>query len=144
MSYADRKQSLLVDLASVQRLAVAFSGGVDSSVLLHAARAVLGDGALGVIADSPSLPRRELEQAREVARWIGARLVVVPTDEGDDPDYVANLGDRCYFCKRTLFGALERVSAAGGFGGTTSDASVPVCGIATSTTRRSPPHPTPR
>jgi len=114
VSYADRKQSLLVDLASVQRLAVAFSGGVDSSVLLHAARAVLGDGALGVIADSPSLPRRELEQAREVARWIGARLVVVPTDEGDDPDYVANLGDRCYFCKRTLFGALERVSAAEG------------------------------
>jgi len=113
--YEERLESLRARLASLERVAVAFSGGVDSSALLHAARSVLGEGAVAVIADSPSLPRRELELARETARAIGATLVVIPTDEMEDDRYRANRGDRCYFCKSALFRAMEPWARANGF-----------------------------
>lgn len=112
--YEARRRALLEDLARLGRVAVAFSGGVDSSVLLHAAHAALGDGALAVIADSPSLPRSELALARRTAAEIGARLVEVRTSELADPDYRANGGDRCYHCKTALFRALDVVCAAEG------------------------------
>ncbi len=102
-------------LRDLGRVAVAVSGGVDSSVLLHAAVRVLGaEDAVGVIAVSASLARRELAEARDVARAIGARLVELSTDEGDDPRYQANAGDRCYFCKAALFRAMERFARAEG------------------------------
>ncbi len=95
-------------------MAVAFSGGVDSGVLLHAAHAVLAKGAMGMTADSPSLPRRELAEARELAARIGVRHEVFATDELADAGYRANRGDRCYHCKRVLFGTMaERARAAG-------------------------------
>jgi uncharacterized protein len=105
--YNAKVARLSAQLSALERVAVAFSGGVDSSVLLHAAHATLGDGAAGVIADSPSLPRRELAEARAVAAAIGARLEVIATDELDDARYRANAGDRCYFCKSALFRAME-------------------------------------
>ncbi len=114
-SYEDRLERLRARLAGLERVAVAFSGGVDSSALLHAARAALGDGAVGVIADSPSLPRKELELARETARAIGAKLEVIATDEMDDERYRANAGDRCYFCKSALFRAMEPWARENGF-----------------------------
>lgn len=129
--YVARRAQLLADLARLERVAVAFSGGVDSSVLLHAALQALGPaqwaltgdapphaawrGALGVIADSPSLPRSELAGARELARAIGAPLLVVATDELADARYQANAGDRCYFCKAALFRAMEPWARARGF-----------------------------
>lgn len=82
---------------------VAYSGGVDSAYLLKAAHEVLGDRAVGLIADSPSLARAEFEQALDVAREIGARLEVVPTAEHENPAYIANAPNRCYFCKSELF-----------------------------------------
>lgn len=112
--FEDRRRALLEDLRALGSVAVAFSGGVDSSVLLHAARAALAERALGVIADSPSLARRELAEARRVAAAIGVRLVEVRTDELADPRYVANRGDRCYFCKVALFEAARRVARAEG------------------------------
>lgn len=114
--YGARIERLRREIAALGRLAVAFSGGVDSSVLLHVAHDVLGDAdGVGVIADSPSLPRAELAEARRVAAAIGARLVEVRTHEGDDPAYRANVGDRCYFCKAALFRAMERFAAESGF-----------------------------
>lgn len=105
--WSERCAALQAALGRFERLAVAFSGGVDSSVLLCAAREALGEGAFGVIADSPSLARRELAAARATARFIGARLVVVRTDELADPGYRANAGQRCYHCKRALFDAMQ-------------------------------------
>jgi len=109
-AFEARRAALHERLAALPSVAVAYSGGVDSTVLLHAAVRALGDRAVAVIADSPSLPRRELAEAREQALQLGARLEIVRTVEGEDPDYQANLGQRCYFCKAALFDAMERVA----------------------------------
>ncbi|HPF14731.1 MAG: ATP-dependent sacrificial sulfur transferase LarE [Planctomycetes bacterium] len=109
MDFVAKRAALADHLKSLERVAIAFSGGVDSSALLAQAHAVLGAHAVAVIADSPSLPRRELAEAQRVAESIGAHLIVVRTDEAQDPSYQANSGNRCYFCKRALFVAMERV-----------------------------------
>jgi pyridinium-3,5-biscarboxylic acid mononucleotide sulfurtransferase len=114
-TYEERLRALAEHLRALERVAVAFSGGVDSSVLLHAAHRALGPRAVGLIADSPSLPRRELEEARELARAIGAQLVVLATDELEDERYARNEGDRCYFCKSALFEAMEAWAREQGF-----------------------------
>ncbi len=96
--------------------AIAFSGGVDSTVLLAAALECLGpDRTLALIADSPSLPRRELDEARAQAAALGAPLLVLQTGELNDPRYQANSGDRCFWCKEALFQAAEPVARARGF-----------------------------
>ena len=114
-SFEERERRLREALAGLEDLVVAFSGGVDSSVLLHAAHAALGKRAVGWIADSPSLPRRELEEARAVAAAIGARLVVCPTDELLRDGYRANEGLRCYHCRRALFEGMEAWAREHGF-----------------------------
>lgn len=86
---------------------VAFSGGVDSAVVLAAAVRALGaDAVLAAIADSPSLARAELSGARQLVGQLGVELVVLRTDELADPGYRANAGDRCYFCKQTVLSAV--------------------------------------
>lgn len=113
--YLARRMRLFESLRALESLAVAYSGGVDSAVLLHAATQVLGARAVGVIADSPSLPRRELSEAVELARCMGARTVVIPTQELADERYRANTGDRCYWCKTHLFQAMEPWARKQGF-----------------------------
>lgn len=101
---ADR---LLARIASFDSLAVGFSGGVDSTLVLAAAlRALPAHRVLAVIADSPSLARAELVAAREVAAGLGAELAEVGVAELDVPGYRANTGDRCYFCKHTVLTAI--------------------------------------
>ena len=90
-------------LAQHSRLLIAYSGGVDSGVLLGVARRVLGDGAIAVTADSPSMARRELRAAEIFAREIGAQHIVVRTDELERDEYARNDRDRCFWCKTTLF-----------------------------------------
>ena len=107
-SAAATAAALLDRLDRLSGLVVAFSGGVDSAVVLAAAVRALGSSAvLAAIADSPSLARAELSGARLLAEQIGSELVVLRTDEQADPGYRANLGNRCYFCKRTVLGAVR-------------------------------------
>lgn len=94
---------------------VAYSGGVDSVFLARVARDVLGDKSLAVIADSASLPRRELAEALEIAERFQIPVRVVKTDEFNNAEYLANPTNRCYFCKHELFTELEPLARAEGF-----------------------------
>lgn len=91
-------------------MVVAYSGGVDSTFLLAVAHRALGGQVLGVIADSPSLPRRALDEALDVARKIGVPVEVVTTAEFQNEDYLTNPPNRCYFCKSELFSRLEKLA----------------------------------
>lgn len=90
---------------------VAMSGGVDSVVMAKVACDVLGDRALAVTADSPSLPRRELDTTLELARDFNLHHRVIQTNEFQDQRYVANPTNRCYFCKDELFNHLDSLLA---------------------------------
>jgi uncharacterized protein len=111
----EKIERLRLRLAGSAPLLVAYSGGVDSAYLLAEASALLGDRALGVIADSPSLPRRALAEALALASRIGARVEVLQTAELENPDYASNPLNRCYFCKTELFARLESLARERGF-----------------------------
>lgn len=113
-TWSAKQDALRRALARHESLVVAYSGGVDSGVLLAAAREVLGARASAVIADSPSLPRRELEAALAFARSLGVEPFVARTDELSDERYAANAGDRCYWCKSALFEAMAAWAAREG------------------------------
>jgi uncharacterized protein len=100
---------LLGVLSPLSGVAVAFSGGIDSTVVAKAAFLALGERAVAVTADSASVARRELDDARELARLIGIRHVVVRTAEFENPAYTANDGTRCYHCKTELYSTVERL-----------------------------------
>lgn len=89
---------------------IAYSGGVDSAVVLAAATRVMGSRAVGCIGHSPSYPQRELRSALALADGLGARCRLVNTQEHLDPRYAANPGNRCYFCKTELYQRLESVA----------------------------------
>jgi pyridinium-3,5-biscarboxylic acid mononucleotide sulfurtransferase len=108
-------EQLRDQLLSYESCLVAYSGGVDSAFLALIAHQVLGDRALAVIADSPSLPRRELEDAIGLAERFGFRVRRIRTSEFDDARYTANPPNRCYFCKHELFTALAPLARAEGF-----------------------------
>ena len=97
-------------LAARGRVVVAYSGGVDSSVVLRVAHQVLGAGALGVIGRSDSYAGRELELALEQAASFGARVEVVATGELSNPSFRSNPSDRCYHCKTELYRQLAVVA----------------------------------
>jgi uncharacterized protein len=117
-SLGAKQQALRAALQSHAPLLVAYSGGVDSAYLLAEARRTLGQKSmLGVIADSPSLPRRALAEALALAAAIDAPVEVVPTGELQNPDYAQNPVNRCYFCKAELFANLERIAETRNFRG---------------------------
>jgi uncharacterized protein len=107
----DRLRAILSDTGGI---VIGMSGGVDSVLLAKVAADVLGPRALAVTADSPSLPRRELKAAVDLACQAGIRHLVVQTEEVSDPRYAANPNNRCYFCKSDLFERLDAIAAEHG------------------------------
>ena len=94
-------------IRAVDSCVVAFSGGVDSTLVLKVAYELLGERAIGVTALSESLPAGELEEAQQLANQIGARQVVLRTFETQDENYLANAANRCYFCKTEMYTRIK-------------------------------------
>jgi pyridinium-3,5-biscarboxylic acid mononucleotide sulfurtransferase len=106
-SLISRRDQLIETVRTYGKVAVAFSGGIDSTVVAQAAFEAMGDIAVAVTAVSASLAEGELEEAEELARRIGIRHRVLRTEEFSNPDYRRNNPDRCYFCKSELYGRLS-------------------------------------
>jgi uncharacterized protein len=106
-----KRDCLLALMREMGGVVVAFSGGIDSTVVAQAAQLALGERAVAATADSPSVPRAEIEDARALAQHIGIRHRIVATEEFNDPDYVKNDGTRCYYCKSELYDRLEPLLA---------------------------------
>jgi uncharacterized protein len=101
-----RMQGLIKEMGSVL---VAYSGGIDSTLVLKVAHDVLGPQAVGVTAVSPTFPEIELNIARQVASQIGARHLLIETDQLESPDFVRNDAGRCYHCKTDLYQGLSKL-----------------------------------
>jgi uncharacterized protein len=110
-----RLAALEARLAQLGSLMVAYSGGVDSAFLAATAHRVLGSRMLAVLADSPSLARRDMEQACTFANSLEMPLRVVATDELERPEYQRNDANRCFHCKDELFAVMEALGAQLGF-----------------------------
>ena len=111
-----KEQALIAWLSEQKRVAIGFSGGVDSAYLAAVAMETLGrDNSVALIGRSESLAGREEDHAAEVARAIGIPIVEIQTGELSDPRYAANPANRCYFCKNVLWLTLRPVARAHGF-----------------------------
>jgi pyridinium-3,5-biscarboxylic acid mononucleotide sulfurtransferase len=109
-----RAEKLRAYFSNLGNALIAFSGGVDSSVLAKAAYDALGDKALAVTIDSPSVDRSELRSAKELAKMIGIPHIVIKHDELSNPCFVRNEPDRCYHCKKEILSILQKAAAERG------------------------------
>ncbi|MEO8494693.1 MAG: ATP-dependent sacrificial sulfur transferase LarE, partial [Planctomycetota bacterium] len=106
-AFVEKRQHLLTLIRSFESCAVAFSAGVDSTVVAKAAHLALGENAVAVTGTSASLAVGELDQAKSLAEHIGIRHVVISTDEFANSSYTQNAPDRCYHCKTELYTQLD-------------------------------------
>lgn len=107
-----RKANRVLDeFRGFRNVMVAFSGGIDSTLVAYFARFALGDSAVAVTADSPSLSSSDLEDAKHLAQEIGIKHLIVRTKELDDVNYVNNPPNRCYFCKKELSDKLKHLAS---------------------------------
>ena len=115
MNLEEKSRDLQERVKRLGSLLVAYSGGTDSAFLAWAAHCALGDRMLAVIADSASLPRKELADALEFTAQHGIPTHILHTDELDNPEYAKNDSQRCFHCKDELFTQMEQTRAAMGF-----------------------------
>jgi pyridinium-3,5-biscarboxylic acid mononucleotide sulfurtransferase len=109
-----KAEALRAQLASLESVVVAYSGGLDSAYLAYVANATLGDRAVAVTADSPSYPERHRRLAIDIAAQFNLRHEIIHTSELDRPEYRANPANRCYYCKHELYTHLSRIAAERG------------------------------
>ncbi|MBT5469132.1 MAG: ATP-dependent sacrificial sulfur transferase LarE [Nitrospina sp.] len=110
MSLSEKTEKLKSLILKMDRVLVAFSGGVDSTLVLAIAREVLGENVLAVTAQSESVPDREMQACRELSQEIGAEHLFIRTNEMSNPDYQVNPANRCYHCKTELYSCLKMVA----------------------------------
>ncbi len=111
LSVQVKQSELIALLKCMQGVLVAFSGGVDSSVLLAAAREALGDSVVAVTGTSAAFPAHDIESARMVSSQLEVQWVTLESGEFEDPNYRFNPPNRCYFCKKSLFTRLVQKAA---------------------------------
>ena len=101
-------------LRGMEKLLIAFSGGVDSTFLLRVAQEVLGENVMAVIASSETYPDKEIQDAVSLVKNWNVRYKVIQTQELENPDFVSNPPQRCYFCKKELFTKLKEIAVREG------------------------------
>lgn len=116
MSLGEKHQSIQRSLLEMQSVVVAYSGGIDSALLLKIAHDTLGERAIGITAVSASLANAERIEARRVAQEIGARQIEIESHETEDPRYLANSPNRCFFCKSEVYDRLVAFAREHGYG----------------------------
>ena len=114
LNVEEKLEQLKKTLREMGTVLIAYSGGVDSSFLAVTAHEVLGQNSLAVFASSPVAPPMEKEAAGSLAHQFGLRFRIIESNEMDNPDFVANPPERCYYCKRELFSELKPMALAEG------------------------------